>query len=39
MSVIESKMNVDIAWTGDKPEKKNTHLIIYMHQKERKRNE
>ena len=33
IGVIESRMNVDIAWTGEKPEKKNTHLVIY-HQQE-----
>lgn len=32
MSVIESKMNVDMVWTDKKPEKKPTHLIVYYQQ-------
>ena len=29
MSVIESRMNADLVWTDEKPEKKPTHLIVY----------
>jgi len=32
MSVIESRMNVDMVWTDEKPEKENTHLIVYYQQ-------
>ena len=32
MSVIESRMNVDLVWTDEKPEKKATHLIVYYQQ-------
>jgi hypothetical protein len=32
MSVIESKANVDIVWTDEKPDKRPTHLIVYYQQ-------
>jgi len=32
MSVIESRMNADLVWTDEKPEKKPTHLIVYYQQ-------